>query len=176
MNINDDLYFLKNSFIWQSERDGYAHLYQFSYNGKLVNQITSGDWALRSSGGPFWLRQSVVNIDEEEEEIYFTSLKESSIERHLYRSSIDGNNMEKISNQKGVHKINFSNNGNYYLDIHSDASSPPTLVLYKNNGKKVHTLVGDRPEIISEYDLQTPELFTIPTKDNFFMPAQILKP
>ena len=176
VNINDDLYFLKNSFIWQSERDGYAHLYQFSYNGKLVNQITSGDWALRSSGGPFWLRQSVVNIDEKEEEIYFTSLKESSIERHLYRSSIDGSNMEKISDQKGVHKINFSNNGNFYLDIHSDAASPPTLVLYKNDGKKVHTLVGDRPEIISEYDLQTPELFTIPTKDNFLMPAQILKP
>ena len=30
VNINDDLYFLKNSFIWQSERNGYAHLYQFS--------------------------------------------------------------------------------------------------------------------------------------------------
>ncbi len=103
VNINDDLYFLENSFIWQSERDGYAHLYQFSYNGTLVNQVTSGDWALRSSGGPFWLRQSVVNIDEEKGEIYFTSLKESSVERHLYRSSIDGNNMEKISDQKGVH-------------------------------------------------------------------------
>ena len=34
VNINDDLYFLDNSFIWQSERNGYAHLYQFSYDGK----------------------------------------------------------------------------------------------------------------------------------------------
>ena len=83
VNINDDLYFLDNSFIWQSERNGYAHLYQFSYNGKMINQITDGNWALRSSGGPFWLRQSVVNINEEKEVIYFTSLKESSIERHL---------------------------------------------------------------------------------------------
>ena len=88
VNINDDLYFLDNSFIWQSERNGYAHLYQFSYNGKMINQITDGNWALRSSGGPFWLRQSVVNINKEKEVIYFTSLKESSIERHLYRSSI----------------------------------------------------------------------------------------
>ena len=109
-----------------------------------ISSLTMGNWSIRlqgdwapSSGGPFWLRQSVVNIDEKEEEIYFTSLKESSIERHLYRSSIEI--MEKISDQKGVHKINFSNNGNFYLDIHSDAS-PPTLVLYKNDGKKVHTL------------------------------------
>ena len=176
VNINDDLYFLNNSFIWQSERNGYAHLYQFSYKGDLINQITDGDWALRSSGGPFWLRQSVVNIDIENRFIYYTSLKESSIERHLYRSSFDGKTMEKISKQKGVHKISFSNNGKYYLDIHSDTKSPPTLILYNNNGEKVSTLINHRPEIIKEYDLQTPEIFTIPTEDNFMMPAQILKP
>ena len=176
VNINDDLYFLNKSFIWQSERNGYAHLYQFSYNGKLINQITNGDWALRSSGGPFWLRQSVVNIDKENEYIYFTSLKESSIERHLYRSSFDGKTIEKISKEEGVHKINFSDNGKYYLDIHSDMKSPHTLVLYNNNGDKIHALINHRPEIVKEYDLQTPELFTIPTKDGFLMPAQILKP
>ena len=176
VNINDDLYFLNNSFIWQSERNGYAHLYQFSYNGKLINQITNGDWALRSSGGPFWLRQSVVYIDRENGFIYFTSLKESSIERHLYRSSFDGKTIEKISKEEGVHKINFSDNGKYYLDIHSDTKSPQTLILYNNNGEKIHTLIDHRPEIVREYDLQTPELFTIPTKDGFLMPAQILKP
>ena len=176
VNINDDLYFLDNSFIWQSERNGYAHLYQFSYDGKLINQITDGNWALRSSGGPFWLRQSVVNINKEKEVIYFTSLKESSIERHLYRSSIDGKMMEKISDEEGVHKINFSKDGNYYLDIHSDTESPPTLTLYNNNGEKIHSLIDQRPEIIKDYNLQTPKLFTIPTKDKFMMPAQILKP
>ena len=155
---------------------GYAHLYQFSYDGTLLNQITDGSWALRSSGGPFWLRQSVVNINEEKETIYFTSLKESSIERHLYRSSIDGKTMEKISAQEGVHKISFSKDGKYYIDIHSDTKSPPTLVLYNNNGKRLHTLVDHRTDIIENYSLQTPELFTIPTKDNFLMPAQILKP
>ena len=50
VNINDDLYFLENgTFIWQSERDGFAHLYRFKDSGDLVNQITRGKWALRSS-------------------------------------------------------------------------------------------------------------------------------
>ena len=31
-------------------------------------------------------------------------------------------------------------------------------------------------ELVSKINLQTPELFTIPTKDGFPMPAQILKP
>ena len=68
VNINDDLYFLNsNDFLWQSERDGFAHIYRFKEDGNLINQVTKGDWALRSSGGPFWLRRSIVNIDEKNE-------------------------------------------------------------------------------------------------------------
>ncbi len=41
VNINDDLYFLESgNFLWQSERDGYAHLYQFNEDGSLVGQVT----------------------------------------------------------------------------------------------------------------------------------------
>ena len=176
VNITDDLYFLDESFIWQSERNGFAHLYQFSYDGKLLSQITDGNWALRSSGGTFWMRQSVVSIDEENKKVYYTAMKESSIERHLYSSSFDGKSLEKISGPSGVHKIYFNEPGSMYLDVYSDSDSPPTLVIHNKQGSVLHTLVDKRPEIITDYDLQTPELFTIPTSDGFMMPAQILKP
>ena len=176
VNITDDLYFLDESFIWQSERNGFAHLYQFSYDGKLLSQITDGNWALRSSGGTFWMRQSVVSIDEENKKVYYTAMKESSIERHLYSSSFDGRSLEKISGPSGVHKIYFNEPGSMYLDVYSDSDSPPTLVIHDKQGSVLHTLVDERPEIISDYGLQTPELFTIPTSDGFMMPAQILKP
>ena len=176
VNITDDLYFLDESFIWQSERNGFAHLYQFSYDGKLLSQITDGNWALRSSGGTFWMRQSVVSIDEENKKVYYTAMKESSIERHLYSSSFDGKSLEKISGPSGVHKIYFNEPGSMYLDVYSDSDSPPTLAIHNKQGSVLHTLVDERPEIISDYNLQTPELFTIPTSDGFMMPAQILKP
>ena len=176
VNITDDLYFLDESFIWQSERNGFAHLYQFSYDGKLLSQITDGNWALRSSGGTFWMRQSVVSIDEENKKVYYTAMKESSIERHLYSSGFDGKSLEKISGPSGVHKIYFNEPGSMYLDVYSDSDSPPTLVIHNKQGNVLHTLVDERPEIITDYDLQTPELFTIPTSDGFMMPAQILKP
>jgi dipeptidyl-peptidase-4 len=176
VNITDDLYFLDESFIWQSERNGFAHLYQFSYDGKLLSQITDGNWALRSSGGTFWMRQSVVSIDEENKKVYYTAMKESSIERHLYSSSFDGRSLEKISGPSGVHKIYFNEPGSMYLDVYSDSDSPPTLAIHNKQGNVLHTLVDERPEIISDYGLQTPELFIIPTSDGFMMPAQILKP
>jgi len=177
VNINDDLYFLDNGkFIWQSERDGFAHLYCFKDDGELINQVTKGEWALRSSGGPFWLRQSVQNINQKSGEIFFTAMKESSIERHLYSIKMNGQNMEKISTEKGVHSIGFSPNGNFYFDNFSDIGAPPGLSLYKKDGQKIKTIDISQTELIEEFNLQTPELFMIPTSDNFQMPAQILKP
>ena len=177
VNINDDLYFLENgTFIWQSERDGFAHLYRFKDSGELVNQITRGKWALRSSGGPFWLRQSVQAIDKKSEKIYFTAMKESSVERHLYSVDLSGKNIEKISKEKGVHSIGCSPNGEYYFDKFSDSSTPPMLSLHSISGEVVKIIDKPKLDLIIDMELQTPELFTIPTSDGFPMPAQILKP
>ena len=177
VNINDDLYFLESgNFLWQSERDGYAHLYQFNKNGSLVGQVTKGSWALRSSGGPFWLRQSVVNIDEEHSQVYFTSLEKSSIERHLYRIGLDGSGLQRITREEGIHKVSFSPDGKYYFDTYSNINTLPALALYSRDGERLTVIAEPRPELLEELQLQTPELFTIPTTDGFLMPAQILKP
>ncbi len=177
VNINDDLYFLESgNFLWQSERDGYAHLYQFNEDGSLVGQVTKGSWALRSSGGPFWLRQSVVNIDEEHSQVYFTSLEKSSIERHLYRIGLDGSGLQRITREEGVHKVSFSPDGKYYFDTYSNINTLPAFALYSRDGERLTVIAEPRPELLEELQLQTPELFTIPTTDGFPMPAQILKP
>ncbi len=178
VNINDDLYFLQDGrhFIWQSERDGYAHLYRFTLDGKLVNQITKGPWALRSSGGPFWLRQSVAHIDEKNGWIYFTALKKSSVERHLYRIRFDSSKMQRLSREDGTHRITFSPDGRYYFDAFSDIRTPPALYLHQSDGKRVATLAEPRTDLLAGIEFAFPELFTIPASDGFPMPAEILKP
>ncbi len=179
VNINDDLYFLKNGkhFLWASERDGFMHLYRYEMNGRLVNQITRGNWALRSAGaGPYWLRKSVTAIDEEDGWIYFTAIKESSVERHLYRIRLDGSGLERLTHEPGTHGISFSGDARYYFDIHSSASLPPSLNLYTRDGEKLQSLAPSRIDLRDAYAIQTPELFTIPAADGFPLPAQIIKP
>ncbi len=178
VNIHDDLYFLKDGkhFLWASERDGFEHLYRFTMDGKLVNQITRGNWAIHSAGGIYWVGQAVVAIDEKNELVYFTALEKSSIERHLYRIKFDGSGMQRLTQQDGVHVIAFSPTNNYYLDLFSNVKKLPTLTLYHNDGKIVKELGKSKPELIEKFQIQTPELLTIPTRDGFPMPAWILKP
>src|SRR3954454_10631240 len=48
VNVSDDLRFIQSGreFLWSSERPGYRHLYRYAADGRLLNPVTSGDWAL----------------------------------------------------------------------------------------------------------------------------------
>jgi dipeptidyl-peptidase-4 len=179
VNINDDLHFLENrdQFLWVSERCGYAHIYLFDMAGKMIREITKGDWALLSAGGGVsWLRQAIVALDEKDEWIYFTALKKSSIERQLYRIHLDGSGMERLSQGAGTHSVIFNDNSGYYVDRYSGSKALPSKCLYQNDGKKIAVIAAADSEALAQYEFQTPEYFTINTADTFPLPAMILKP
>ena len=64
-----------NQFIWQSRRDGWNHLYLYNTDGKLISQLTKGEWEVADFKG----------IDPKGEFVYFTATKESPVNRDLYR-------------------------------------------------------------------------------------------
>jgi dipeptidyl-peptidase-4 len=177
VNITDDLHFLPGGkyFLWASERDGFMHLYRFTMDGMLVNKITIGDWAMVSSGGVFWVRQAVTGIDSDNDWIYFTALKDSSIERNLYRVKSDGSGLMRLSTESGAHSISMSPNAKYYFDEFSNAHTLPSLTLHASDGKILQTLAAPRPELLPD-GIQYSEFLTVPAADGFPMPAEIWKP
>ena len=179
VNISDDLHFIKDGkeFFWVSERSGYAHIYKFSNEGKLINQVTKGDWAVVASGGSaFWVRKSISAVDEKNEIVYFTAQEKSATEKYLYSIKFDGTGMKRISKEEGTHAINFSPDLKYFLDTYSNIRTPFVLSLYKNNGKLVKQIAGYDADKLAALDLQRPEQFTVPARDGFPLPAEIMKP
>src|SRR5215813_8696978 len=76
IGINDQgLRWLKDgSFLWVSDRSGWTQLYHYGADGKLIKQMTSGDWDLGSIDG----------LDEAKGIIYFSSSEHSFIANHEY--------------------------------------------------------------------------------------------
>jgi dipeptidyl-peptidase 4 len=177
INVNDDLYFLRDGhFLWASERDGFMHLYRYAADGTLVNQVTKGDWAIVSShGGAFWVHQGVVGIDQANNWIYFTALKDGSVQRQLYRVNADGSGLKRISAEPGTHEIGMSPDAHYYFDAYSNIRTLPALRLHAANGELKAAIAAPRTQLLPA-DLQYSQLTTIPAADGFPMPAQILKP
>ena len=70
IDVTFNLTFLKdNSFIWMSEKDGFNHIYHYDKSGKLINQVTDGNWEVTDYYG----------FNEKANTIYFQSTENGSI-------------------------------------------------------------------------------------------------
>jgi len=142
------LTFFPNSntdFIWQSQRTGYNHLFHYSLEKGLVAQITKGDW----------LVTDILGFNEKKKEIYFTSTKETPLEKHLYRINWTNFKLQRLDNAEGVHTGILSSDGNYLYDVYSNASTPKIANIINTNTLKSDNILTaentlknyQRPEI-----------------------------
>ena len=166
LNLHKDLIFLSDnkSFIWASERDGYKHLYHFTNSGKLINQLTRGNWVV----------DSIEHVDEKNGLIYFTGRADTPLERHLYRVPLNGKSPEhvaRLSKRNGFHSINFSKDSKNYIDSFSNISTPKQVSLHQANGDHIAWLEENKvtkEHPISPYynDLIQPKFGTLTASDD----------
>lgn len=139
INLHDDLRFLTEmpAFIWSSERDGFRHLYLYDFEGRLIRQLTAGNWQVDALAG----------LDEELGMVYFTASEVSTTEKHLYRQSLVTQSPEvvnRISRRSGWHDIAMDRQARVYVDTFSSSRQPPQLSLHETNGERLAWLVENR--------------------------------
>lgn len=101
--------FLKNdpnSFIWQSKRDGYNHLYLYDINGKVKKQLTTGTWDVTE----------VLGFDAAGANLYYVSTEATPLERHIYQLNLKNGKKVRLSKEEGVHSGLLSESGKYIID------------------------------------------------------------
>ena len=168
INLSDDLYFLADGrrFLWSSERSGFRHLYLYDLAGRQLAQITHGDWEV----------ESVAGVDEKKNQVYFTSTKQSPIERHFYRVDLAGGDPVQLTRGHGTHEANLSPDSAHFLDTYSNASQPPQQTLFNSDGSSVRVLEENKVSELADYHLQPAEFFTVPGADGTQLDAEIIKP
>ena len=159
IDITDNLTFLAdNSFIWTSEKDGYNHIYHYNFSGKLINQITKGNWEVTKYYG----------FNENKKTIYYQSVENGSINRGVYSISLKGRNKKLLSNNEGQNSAAFSKNLNYFINTYSSAETPPIYSLFSGKGKLLKVIKDNArlKEEISEYKMSQKEFSTININGN----------
>jgi dipeptidyl-peptidase-4 len=167
VEVIDNPHWLKDgSFLWQSERTGYRHIYHYDQEGKLIRQVTDGKWEVRSLDG----------VDEAQGWIYFSSNQHSPIANHEYRIKLDGTSMTRLSQMEGNHSVSFNPQLTHYIDYRSDISTPIQVRLYRADGPLVRVIDENRVEALRQYKLGKPEFLQVKTRDGFVMEAMMIKP
>lgn len=166
----DNLTFLKdNSFIWTSENDGFNHIYVYDKTGKLRKQVTKGNWEVTSYYG----------FDEKTNTVFYQSTENGSINRDVYRISLDGKNKLRLSKNVGTNAATFSPNFQYYINTFSSANQPTTYTLNEAKlGKQVQNIEDNQAlaSRLKNYNLPSKEFFVMKTAKGNELNAWIMKP
>lgn len=154
------------TFVWQSARSGWTHLYLYDNDGKLVRQLTSGKWEARA----------LLGVDKQNGWAYFSGTKDSYIAENIYRVSLAGGEVQRLSRGDGWHAASFNRDFTHYFENWSDALTPTQTRLFKADGTLERVLNENNPTVLRNYKLSRPEFLNVRTRDGFEMEAMMIKP
>ncbi len=169
VDIGDDLTFVGNKgFIITSEKDDYNHIYFYDLNGKLINQVTKGNWDVMEFKG----------YDEPKNTLYFISTEQGAINRDVYSIKLDGKDKKRLTSKPGLNNFEFAQGYKYYVSTWSDANTPPVYELHSIDGKLVKTLEDNSAlrERMKGYKLTEKRFTMFKNSEGILMNGYMLRP
>lgn len=141
-----------NKFIYQSQRDGYNHLYLYDLGKKLDTpqsarpETGEGNYLTHYACTPLtsgpWLVQSILGFNAKKKEIFITATKESPLQSNLYKVNVANGKLTPMDNGQGVHNAQLSASGTYLLDNWSAPDVPRVIDLRSTaNGRQTACLL-----------------------------------
>ncbi len=142
-----------------SEKDGYRHIYLYGMDGKLVKQVTSGNYEICD----------VPGVDVKNQRLYYTSREDGAINKSLFVIGFDGSKKQCLNHgiktltdiygsfngtnfsfspngntKGGTYNATFSNGCKYYICTYSIANMPMAYTLHNAKGKMIKVLQDNR--------------------------------
>ena len=103
-----------NKFIFWSWKDGFTHLYLMDVNTLKQEQLTSGNWVVKSIAGFCQATKSAIIITKEA----------NVLQRNIYSLSLKTKKRTLLDNGTGVHQANLSEDGLWVLDTWQEPDVP----------------------------------------------------
>jgi len=120
-------------FIWRSRRDGYEHLYLYSYEGKLKKQLTSGAWEVTD----------VQGFSPDGKDLYYISTEVSPLDRQVYRLNLAKNQRTRLTSESGWHNPRISPDGKAFIDSYESQNVARAIKVKDLNGKVLTSLLDE---------------------------------
>lgn len=139
--------FLPNNpgqFIWQSQQDGFNHLYLYDTSGKLLKQLTKGEWVVLD----------VQGFDKKGENLFFSATAPhphsafsygTPLEIYTWKLNLKTGKRTCLNQKRGVHTVSVSPSGEYAIDRFSSPTVARNIdIIRVKEGKTTDTLLSAR--------------------------------
>ncbi|MDE0188135.1 MAG: DPP IV N-terminal domain-containing protein [bacterium] len=154
----------RQEIIWYSTRSGWGHLYLLDGSGGPIRQLTGGEWVVTD----------LVKVDEETRTAFFMGTGREPFRdpyyHHLYSVSLDGGDPVLLTPEDAEHGewppfVDFSPDGQYFVDRYSRIDQPPRTVLRRSTGKLVAQVAETDVSRLLATGWRYPERFTARASD-----------
>jgi len=166
----DALQFLSDQkhFCITSERDGWNHIYLYDMEGKLVRQVTSGNWDVTD----------FLGFDAVTKRFFYVSAETSPLRRNVYSITFDGKKKVRLTPGEGTNTPSFSTSFNYFINNFSSVSTPRQVTLNDANGKQIRILENNKALItkLNDYKFNDKEFFTFTTTQGVTLNGWMIRP
>jgi dipeptidyl-peptidase-4 len=155
-------------FIWQSERDGYNHLYLYNLSGKLLQQV---------SGGPTPITR-FLGFSADGKRCFYQTADESGLNRYNWTADLYASTPPTPigPNEPGTHQVFVSTSGDWALDVFSSVQTPRTVRLLSLKKSQPPYTVFEAPNPLADYALGQTRLVTLTSPGGFVLNGRLILP
>ncbi len=154
-----------NEFLWLSERDGFMHVYRYNTDGKLLDQLTKGDWVVKE----------ILGFSRSGNNLIVRGTDESGLNTYAYSVNMNNGKTKKLSKNSGIHNYQLSDSGLLLIDQYSSLKTPFVVDIINTRGKKINTMLA-ATDPLREFKIGTAEIVEVKGSGDLSFHARLIKP
>ncbi len=161
------LFFIPNSneFLWLSERNGFKHLYKYSTEGELLEQITKGDFPIIE----------FLGFDSKDENCFFVSNKDGIMNKYLYKLNMRSKEITKLNNDDGNNSAILNDDKSFFLNKYKAIGIPNIYSINDANGNEIR-IIKKFENPLENYSLGKTEFKILKSNDGNDLYTRIIYP
>lgn len=118
-------------FLWMSQRDGFNQLYLYDLRGKMIRQLTTAKYNVTE----------LLGFDNAGTNAFYMAATNNGMERQFFTVELATGKVKQLTNAPGVHTVAVSDDGNYFIDTYSNATTPRKTLLADRQGNELSLLL-----------------------------------
>lgn len=153
-------------FAWQSERDGYNHLYLYDLSGKMLRQLSKGAMPVTK----------FYSFSADGTQCFYQMADETGLNRYVFSANLKTGVIARLNDEEGVHNGLFNSTGEWALDIFSNAATPRFIYAQPVANPADRRIVFGAKNPLDGYQIGLTRLVEIPSIGGPVLNARMILP
>lgn len=155
-----------DQFIWQSERNGFNHLYLYDLSGKMLRQLSKGAMPVTNTYG----------FSKNGSKFFYQVADESGINRFNFSVELQTGVLSKLGDEEGIHNALINSTGEWVLDVYSSLATPRFVYISSADNPSNRQIVFGAKNPLEGYQIGLTRILTIPNSSNMQLNARMILP